>query len=45
VEQVLPGDGRWFIWMGERGGRERDRRMNIIQIMYMHMCKCKNGIF
>jgi hypothetical protein len=24
------------------GGGERGRRMNIVQIMYTHVCKCKN---
>jgi hypothetical protein len=24
------------------GGRKRDRRMNMMQIMYTHVCKSKN---
>jgi hypothetical protein len=29
--------------VGGEGGGERDRRMNMVQIMYTHVCKCKNG--
>jgi hypothetical protein len=37
------GGGRcgWHQWK-ERGGRERGRRMNVVQTMYTHVCKCKN---
>jgi hypothetical protein len=35
------GVGSWHQW--ERGGgREKGRRMNMVQIMYTHICKCKN---
>jgi hypothetical protein len=30
----------WHWWEG-RGGEERGRRMNMVQIMYTHVCKCK----
>jgi hypothetical protein len=37
AEQVLLGGGRgWHQWEG-RGGQERSRRMNTVQIMYTHM--------
>jgi hypothetical protein len=26
------------------GGRKRSRGINIVQMMYTHVCKCKNGI-
>jgi hypothetical protein len=33
--------GVWHQW--ERGGGgERDRRMNTVQIMCIHVCKCEN---
>jgi hypothetical protein len=28
--------------VGGGGGRERGRKMNMVQIMYTHVCKCKN---
>jgi hypothetical protein len=31
----------WHQWE-ERGGQERDRRMNKVQKMYRNVCKCKN---
>jgi hypothetical protein len=33
--------GVWYRWE-EGGSRERGRRVNMIQIMYTHVCKCKN---
>jgi hypothetical protein len=30
---------------GEGGGGERSRRMNMVQIMYTHVYKCKNGTY
>jgi hypothetical protein len=32
------------LWWKERGGKERGRRMDVVQIMYSHVCKCKNDI-
>jgi hypothetical protein len=29
--------------VGGGGGRERDKRMNMLQIMYAHVCKFKNN--
>jgi hypothetical protein len=29
-------------WLEGGGGGERHRRMNVVQIMYKHVCKCKN---
>jgi hypothetical protein len=37
-----PGWGNWYQWEGE-GGRERGR-VNIVQKMCTHVCKCKNDI-
>jgi hypothetical protein len=34
------GEG-WHSWKG-RGGGERGRRMNTVQIVYTHVRKCKN---
>jgi hypothetical protein len=43
AEQVLPGSGRMFGTNGRwGGGRERDRRMKMVQIIYTQVCKCKN---
>jgi hypothetical protein len=28
--------------VGRGSGGERRRRMNMVQIMYTHVCKCKN---
>jgi hypothetical protein len=36
VEQVPPRGGEG------KGGRERGGRMNMVQIMCTHVCKCKN---
>jgi hypothetical protein len=33
--------GGWH-WWEQRDGGERGRRMNMVQIMYTHVCKCKN---
>jgi hypothetical protein len=33
--------GVWHWWKGG-GGRKRGRRMNMVQIMYTHICKYKN---
>jgi hypothetical protein len=41
VEQALPTWGR-LVPVGGGGGRERGRRMNIVQIMCTHVCKCEN---
>jgi hypothetical protein len=43
AEQILPRRrcGVWHWWEGRHGG-ERGRRMNMVQIMYTHVCKCKN---
>jgi hypothetical protein len=42
-KQVLPGDGKGGLALVVGGsGGERGRRMNIVQIMYTHVCKCKN---
>jgi hypothetical protein len=43
MEQVLTrGIGTWR-W--RRGECERSRRINMMQIMYTHVCKCKNISF
>jgi hypothetical protein len=43
-EQVLPGkEGDWYQCGG--GGGKRGRRVNMVQIMCTHICKCKNDIF
>jgi hypothetical protein len=42
ARQVLSRVGRVLRWWEGRGGRERDRRMNTVQIMYAHVHKCKN---
>jgi hypothetical protein len=39
VEQVWGREG-WH-WWEEGGGGERGRRMNVMQIMYTQVCKCK----
>jgi hypothetical protein len=31
----------WQWWEGGGGG-ERDRRIKTVQILYTHVCKCKN---
>jgi hypothetical protein len=31
----------WHQWEG-RGGRERGKRMNMVQIYDTHVCKCRN---
>jgi hypothetical protein len=33
--------GLWHWWEG-RGGGESGRRMNMVQITYIHVFKCKN---
>jgi hypothetical protein len=43
VEQVRPS-GAWHQW-DWGSGRERGRRMNVVQIMYTHVCKSKNDTF
>jgi hypothetical protein len=42
VKQVLPGVGK--VGTGRKGEvAEKDgRRMNMVKIMYTHVCKCKN---
>jgi hypothetical protein len=40
VEQVLPGGGEFGTSVGESGG-ERGERMNMVQMMYTHVNKCK----
>jgi hypothetical protein len=41
AELVLHGGGVWHQWeVG--GGGERDRRVNMVQIIYALICKCKN---
>jgi hypothetical protein len=40
VEQVLPGGV--LAPVGGEYGRERGERMNVVQTMYTHVCKCKN---
>jgi hypothetical protein len=42
--QRTGGQNRFCPGVGEggRGGRERSRRLNMVQIMYTHVCKCKN---
>jgi hypothetical protein len=40
-DRTGPAGEGWHQW--ERGGgRERGRRMNMVQIMCTHVCKCKN---
>jgi hypothetical protein len=46
VEEQEDGTGSarvrgWHQWE-EGGGRERDRRVNMVQIMCTHICKYKN---
>jgi hypothetical protein len=41
VKQVLWGWRMRLQWDGG-GGDERDGRMNMMQTMYTHVCKCKN---
>jgi hypothetical protein len=43
VEQVLQGGGQGVVGTsgGGGGGGERGRRMNMVQIMCIHVCKCK----
>jgi hypothetical protein len=42
IEQVLSKRwGAWHRWEGG-GGRQRGSWMNLVQIMYIHVCKCKN---
>jgi hypothetical protein len=43
AEQVL-GVGR-LAPVGWGGGRERGRRMNMVQTMYTHVCKCKSDAY
>jgi hypothetical protein len=33
--------GGWCWWEGG-GGRERRRKINMVQTVYIHVCKCKN---
>jgi hypothetical protein len=41
-EQVLPMAGKGRHWWKEGGDREKIRRMNTMQIMYIYVCKYKN---
>jgi hypothetical protein len=41
VEQILPES--WGLASMEVGsGGEGSKRMNMVQIMYIHVCKCKS---
>jgi hypothetical protein len=42
AEQVLPGWGEVGTSRRGGGGRERGKRMNMVQILYIHVCKCMN---
>jgi hypothetical protein len=39
--EQIPGESGWHGWEGE-GGRERGRRMSMVQTRCTHICKCKN---
>jgi hypothetical protein len=39
MEQIIPRGG-WHQWR-QGGGGEKGRKMNMVQIMYTHVCKCK----
>jgi hypothetical protein len=39
------GRGAGLAPVGGGGGGKRDRRMNTVQIMYTHVCKCKNDTY
>jgi hypothetical protein len=34
--------GEGLVPVGGGGGRERYRRVNVVQIPWTHVCKCKN---
>jgi hypothetical protein len=36
--------GGWWYWHWWEWGGGRGRRMNMVQVMYTHVCKCKNTI-
>jgi hypothetical protein len=40
-EQVLLGGERWY-QKEEGGGRKGCRRVNMLQVLCTHVCKCKN---
>jgi hypothetical protein len=42
TEQVLPGGHEGMASLGSGGGGEMGWRMNIVQIIYMCVYKCKN---
>jgi hypothetical protein len=42
AKQVLPGREGWLTLVGGGSGRERDRRMNTVEKMCTHVCKCKH---
>jgi hypothetical protein len=41
VEWVLPRGWGWHQWEGG-GVRQGGKKVNMVQIMYTHVCKCKN---
>jgi hypothetical protein len=44
VEEILLGEERIGTSEGA-SGRERGRRVNMVQIMYTHVCKCKSDTY
>jgi hypothetical protein len=43
VKQVLPWQGiGWVLALVGEGGGKKGRRINTVQIMYVHVCKCKD---
>jgi hypothetical protein len=45
VQVLLWGRGSVLTLVGGGGSREEGKRVNIVQIMYTHVCKYKNDIY